>query len=79
MAVGDVVAETVVLVVFIVVNDGLDRDEEKESDGEFTLLLQLLLVLEDPSGAEGVLFCKCEDNNVDTVTFGFTATDFLLT
>lgn len=77
MAVGEVVADAVILVVLMVVNEGLDLDDENESDGELTLLpelLLLLLVFVDGI-CEGVdkLFCKL------LAEFGapFTGIDFL--
>lgn len=39
--------EAIILVVLTVVKEGLDLEEEKESDGEFTLLFVLLLMFDD--------------------------------
>ena len=44
MAVGEVEADAVVLVVLMVVKDGLDLNDENESDGELTLLPESLLL-----------------------------------
>lgn len=71
MAVGDVVADTVTLVVLIVVIDGLDLDDENESDGELTLLQLLLLLVVVFDGI-------CEDvDKLLELDAGVTGTDFL--
>lgn len=43
MAVGEVVADAMRLVILAAVKEGLDVEEQNERDGEFTLLLILLL------------------------------------
>lgn len=71
MAVGDVVADAVTLVVLIVVIDGLDLDDENESDGELTLLQLLLLLLVVFDGI-------CEDaDKLLEFDAGVTGTGFL--
>lgn len=81
MAVGDVVADAVVFVVLTVVRDGLDLDEEKDSDGEFTLLPVVLFAVDVAAWASevaGELFGKfTEDVNAPAELPEFTATDFL--
>lgn len=80
MAVGDVVADAVVFVVLTVVRDGLDLDEEKDSDGEFTLLPALLFAVDVAWACEvaGKLFGKfAEDADAPAELPEFTATDFL--
>lgn len=67
MAVGDVVAEAMVLVVLTVVNEGLDLEDESESDGELTPLPEPLLLDE--------IWGLIEESVPEVL--GFAAIDFL--